>query len=199
MMLEGPKPGLEAQLHMCPQPRPGTVPVDQIEEPRNTAGVLVLLYSWDERLHLVLTKRTDSVEHHQGQISFPGGKQEVGESIVDAALRETHEELGIPTDGFTILGSLTPLYIPVSQYCIFPTVAFSEQRPAFDPHPGEVAQIIELPLDHLTDDRNIKREPWTVRGIDMDVPFYQYGDHQIWGATAMMLAELVAMISKILK
>jgi 8-oxo-dGTP pyrophosphatase MutT (NUDIX family) len=154
--LEDPKPGLEAQMQMCPQPRPGTVPVEQIQKPRNTAGVLVLIYPRDGRLTLVLTKRTDSIEHHQGQISFPGGRLENGEGIVEAALRETHEELGIPTDAFTILGSLTPLYIPVSQYCIFPTVAFSEERPAFHPHPGEVAEVIEVPLDHLMNDRNVK-------------------------------------------
>jgi len=91
---------------------------------------------------------------------------------------------------------LTPLYIPPSNYCIYPVVAAADRRPDFQPSSHEVAEVIEVPVGHLLDDANIRREVWTIRGIQADVPFYFFKGHKIWGATAMVLAELIELLKK---
>ena len=132
--------------------------------------------------------------HHQAQISFPGGQMDEQESAVETALREAAEELNIAAAEVQVLGQLTPLYIPPSNYCIYPVVAVAERRPDFRPSPHEVAEVIEVPLDHLLEPGNVKRETWPIRGTDVTVPFYYFQGHKIWGATAMVLAELLDLI-----
>jgi 8-oxo-dGTP pyrophosphatase MutT (NUDIX family) len=192
--LRGDKPGLKAQLNMTPRPRPGHLKYDEVDLTSTRAGVLVLLYPWNDSLHLVLTKRTEQVRHHQAQISFPGGRQEPGEDLVQTALRETKEELGIHPDSPQLLGSLTPLYIPPSNTCIHPVVATLSQRPEFVRSREEVEEVIEVPLRHLQDPKNLHEEVWTIRGIPVKVPFYLFKGNKIWGATAMVLAELLELL-----
>ena len=131
---------------------------------------------------------------HQAQISFPGGRQEQGESFEQTALREAHEELGIPLGSIIILGELTPLYVPPSNYCVYPVVAVAKERPDFQPSELEVAEVIEVPLDHLLDPENIQKEMWRYKGADLEVPFYFFKGDKIWGATAMILAELLELL-----
>ncbi len=194
--LMGPLPGLMAQLKMVTDPRPGNKVYHEVEDTSIKAGVLVLLYPWINRLHLVLTRRTDRVDLHQAQISFPGGHQEEGESSEQTALRETHEEINVSPESIQILGELTPLYIPPSNYCIYPIVATANKRPDFKPSTHEVAEVIEVPLDHLLDPKNVRKEEWTIRGVEVLVPFYLFKEQKIWGATAMVLAELVELLSQ---
>lgn len=194
--LTGPKPGLNAQLQMTPNPRPGHQVYHEVEDTSLKAGVLALFYPREGQLHLVLTRRTDRVDFHKGQISFPGGRLETGESLEQAALREAQEEMGIDPYSIRILGTLTPLYIPPSNYCIYPVVALTETSPDFLPSPLEVAEILEIPLDHLLDPQNVRREVWQIRGFDVEVPFYAFGAHKIWGATAMVLAELIQIVKE---
>ena len=188
------KPGLKAQLGMCPNPRPGHQVYKEVEDSCLKAGVLVLFYPREDKIHLVLTRRTDKVDFHKGQISFPGGRMETGEGLEQAALREAQEELEVDPDSIRILGMLTPLYIPPSNYCMYPVVAITEHRPDFRPSHLEVAEVLEIPLDHLLNPQNVRWETWTLRGIKVEVPFYAFGKHKIWGATAMVLAELVEII-----
>jgi len=188
------KPGLNAQLKMTPRPRPGHLRYDEVDVSCTRAGVLVLLYPWNDSLHLVLTRRTEQMRHHQAQISFPGGRQESGEDLIQTALRETKEELGIQPDSFRLLGTLTPLYIPPSNTCIHPVVATLLQRPEFVRSPKEVDEVIEMPLAHLRDPINIHEEIWTIKGIPVRVPFYLFKGNKIWGATAMVLAELLELL-----
>ena len=192
--LREPKPGLAAQLRMVPDPRPGDQTFQEVGNRCLKAGVLILLYAWDDRLFLALTRRTSKVAHHQAQISFPGGQMDENESSVAAAIREAREEVGIRPESLRVLGELTPLYIPPSNYCIYPIVAVAQGRPDFRPFPEEVEEVIEVPLDHLLDPENIRREIWPMRGTDVSVPFYQFAGHKIWGATAMVLAELVELL-----
>jgi 8-oxo-dGTP pyrophosphatase MutT (NUDIX family) len=192
--LSGPKPGLIAQLGMTPNPRPGHQVYYEVEDTSLKASVLVLFYPREGNLHLVFTRRTDNVDFHKGQISFPGGRLEAGEGLEQAALREAQEELEIDPDSVRILGMLTPLYIPPSNYCIYPVVALTESRPDFRPSQIEVAELLEIPLDHLLSPQNVRREMWAIMGADVEVPFYAFGEHKIWGATAMVLAELLEMI-----
>lgn len=192
--LRGPKPGLASQLKMVPDPRPGDKTYQDVGDSCPKAGVLVLLYPRQGRLHVVLTRRTANVAHHQAQISFPGGHKDSHESVLETALRETEEELNVARSSVRILGELTPLYIPPSDYCIYPVVAAAESRPDFRPSPHEVAEVLEIPLDHLLDTQNVQREVWRLRDLDVSVPFYLFRDHKIWGATAMVMAELLDLI-----
>ncbi len=192
-----PLPGLPVQMGMSPAPRPGT---ERILDPHlncRRAGVLVLLYPGDTEasLHLVLTRRTNSVESHRGQISFPGGSMDPGEDAIAAALREAQEELGVDPASVTVLGQLSPLYIPPSDFCIYPVVAFATARPAFVPSPHEVAEVLEVPLAHLLNPATRCEEVWDIRGAPVRVPYYAFGEHKVWGATAMVLCELLALLT----
>jgi len=194
--LKEPKPGLDAQLKMMPHPRPGNQLYSEVEDSCLKAGVLILIYPRNDQLHLVFTRRTDRVDFHQAQISFPGGQQEQDESFKEAAVREAHEEVNISPDSIRILGELTPLYIPPSNYCVYPVVAFSNSRPDFQPSELEVEEVIEVPLDHLLNPENIRREVWHYKGRDIEVPFYSFKEDKIWGATAMILAELIELLKR---
>ena len=192
--LWAPLPATPAQLRMVPEPRPGHKAYFEVEDTCRKAGVLILLYPKDGKLRVLLTRRTESVLHHRGQISLPGGEQHGGESVEATALRETSEELGLDLGAVRVLGRLTPLYIPPSNYCIYPTVAYVASPLEFRPQPDEVAEVIEPPGDHLAAPACSRRETWHSGGEDVEVPFYEFEGHKIWGATAMVLAELLALL-----
>jgi 8-oxo-dGTP pyrophosphatase MutT (NUDIX family) len=192
--LRAPLPGIPAQMTMAPEPRTGHKAYFEVEDGCRKAGVLVLLYIRGGRLHLALTRRTDSLLHHRGQISLPGGERHPGESLEATALRETQEELGLDLGPVRLLGRLTPLYIPPSNFCVYPTVASLPGPPAFRPQPEEVAEVIEAPVDVLGGPACVHRETRHYGGLDHDVPFYDLDGHKIWGATAMVLAELLALL-----
>jgi 8-oxo-dGTP pyrophosphatase MutT (NUDIX family) len=192
--MRGPLPGPEAQITMAPRPR-SLVPPPGVE-PRQ-AGVLLLLYPLHGRLRLALTVRTPDLNHHGGQISLPGGGWEEGDtSLQETALREAQEEIGVPADGLELLGPLTPLYIPPSNNVIHPFVAHLPGRPAFYPDPTEVAALLEVPLDLLLDPATRREEDWIWRGAPLHVPFYAVGEHKVWGATAIVLAEFLALLTR---
>jgi 8-oxo-dGTP pyrophosphatase MutT (NUDIX family) len=193
--LKEPKPGLAAQLKMVPEPRPGQKTYDEVQDTCRPAAVLILIYPHRGKRHLVLTLRTSRVDHHRDQVSLPGGEKDGRETVVEAALRETAEELGVRASDIRVLGQLTPLYVPPSNFCIFPVIAAAEKRPRFRRAPAEVAEIIDLPLDVLNDPTNIRREAWRLRDQETVVPFYAFGGHKIWGATAMVLAEFAEIIT----
>lgn len=154
------------------------------------AGVLLLLYPREGELNFVLTRRTDTVAAHKGQVSLPGGAVEPADAgPVDAALRETCEELTVCRDDIAVLGALTPLYVIVSDFEIYPTVGHVDVRPAFQPQPSEVAAVIEVPLAALLDSQIKVEERWTIGNVERDVPFYRLDGQVVWGATAIILSE----------
>ena len=197
--LKGSMPGLEAQLKMITNPRPGNRTYTEVEDTCNKAGVLILLYPVKNRLHLVFTRRTSRVDIPQAQISFPGGRKEPEESLKETALREAEEELNIDPSSVRIIGELTPLYIPPSNYCVYPVVAVTDKQPDLQPSPEEVEEVIEVPLDHLQNPQNIRREVWPYKGREIEVPFFFFKGHKIWGATAMMLAELIELLKRFME
>ena len=183
---------------MSPRPRPGDVfPLPSEIHPQE-ASVLILLFPHRDGLRFFLTRRTDTVETHKGQISLPGGAQEAGESLAQTALREAREELGIASACIEIIGEpLTPVYIPVSGFRATPFVAFTPARPPVTPEPGEVIEIIEAPLELIVDEKNIVEERWEIRGFEMLVPFFSVNGHKVWGATAMVLGEFGEMLRQV--
>ena len=192
--MEAPLPGIAAQLTMAPQPRPLRPPPGV--EPRR-AGVLLLLYPIETVLHLVLTVRTPDLEHHSGQVSLPGGGWEEGDdSLQETALREAQEEVGIATGELDVLGPLTPLYVPPSNNLVHPFVAYTAQRPVFDPDPTEVADLLKVPLHQLLDPTTRREEDWGQGEATLHVPFYGVGEHKVWGATAIILAEFLALLDR---
>jgi 8-oxo-dGTP pyrophosphatase MutT (NUDIX family) len=162
------------------------------------AGVLLLLYPLEGVLSFVLTRRTENVATHKGQISLPGGAQETGETSSQTSLRETWEEIGVHLDDSCLIGSLTPLYVSASDFTIHPFVGYVSQRPAFTPDPVEVAGIIEIPLALLLDDSIKAVECWFLRGEERDVPLYRMYGQGIWGATAVILSELEWRLREVL-
>ena len=193
-------PGSAAQRHMAPSnrtltPEPGVTP--------RQSAILMLLYpsieEGEREIEMLFTVRAPTLGHHSGEISFPGGGAEcVDNTLRQTALREVEEELGIPPGAIHILGKLTPLYIPPSRNLVHPFVGWMPALPPLDPDPREVAEVLRAPLAHLLDPQNIGVHAWRRNGRMHTAPCYQI-DHRepIWGATAMMLSELLALIEKI--
>ncbi|MBC7235698.1 MAG: CoA pyrophosphatase, partial [Chloroflexi bacterium] len=163
--------------------------------PPQAAAVLLLLYPQDGRLFFPLTKRTERVANHKGQISLPGGALEEGDrTLWDTALREAYEEVGVDPGAVEYIGQLTPLYIPASHYTVTPFVGYAPFKPLFVARAEEVAEIIEMPLDLLLDAEAKGKETRMMQGRLTQVPYYAYRGHVIWGATAMILAELETLL-----
>ena len=188
-------PGRPAQALMAPLPRPGWHPDDRPDEPARQSGVLVLLYSLKGRLHVPLILRPTYDGTHSGQVAFPGGGIEEGDrDLTETALREAYEELGIAPNDVQVLGALTELYIRPSNYEVYPTVGRLDAKPIFRPDPSEVAQLLEVPLTDLLDPTNQRREQWHLADRSALVPYYAIQEQTIWGATAMILSELLAVV-----
>lgn len=156
-------------------------------------GVMLLLFPGDEELHLVLTRRRSDLAAHPGQISFPGGRNEAEETLEITALRETEEEIGVPAAAVQIIGALAPIYIPPSDFHVYPYVGWTHngQRPSFVPAPEEVAEIIEVPLSSLLAPDARAEETWELHGRKTQVPHFAVAGHKVWGATGIMLSEFV--------
>lgn len=188
-----PLPGREAHLRLATRPRIALAPIAR-HHPQ-PAAVLILMYPLDGDLHLPLTRRTETVATHKGQISWPGGVQEEGEPLVTTALRESEEELGIEPTAVDVLGELTPLPTGSSGYLVTPLVGWTPTRPTFRPNPQEVAEILEVRLDTLRRPAILREEVWDLRGRETLVPCYRLGPGTaIWGATAMTLGEFLEVV-----
>lgn len=191
-----PLPGHRAHLSMAPSHRLDTALLSVKGKKCREAAVLVLLYPCSEQAMLVLTTRLSSLRDHAGQVAFPGGRRETGETFTETALREAYEEIALDEGGVEVVGALTPLYIPPSRFCVYPIVALCAAPPALRPLEAEVEKVLHVPLSHLLDPRSRAQGRWLVRGEASNVPYYDVEGLPVWGATAMMLAELLALVQE---
>jgi len=195
-VLDQPLPGRAAQLKMStslPQYQ------KQIETPANVRVAAVLAhFHYDQEWKLTLMERTKRGPH-SGQISFPGGRVEEQDSdLIGTALREAHEEVGILPKHVEILGKLSSLYIPVSNSLVHPFVGYSKQSPDYKLEPEEVESLIVASFTDFFNPDKLKSKNLTVgNGFQLkDVPYFDINDHVVWGATAMMMSELLVAIQQ---
>jgi 8-oxo-dGTP pyrophosphatase MutT (NUDIX family) len=166
-------------------------------EGRPSAGVLLPFYDLDGETHLLFTRRTDLVEHHKGQICFPGGSQEATDpDLLFTSLRETFEEVGVRPEDVEPIGQLHDIVARGSNFVITPYVGVVH---APLPYPfahaqHEVEEILEVPLASLLDEANVIREVQRMEGEETEAISYRFGDHVIWGATARILRQLLELI-----
>jgi 8-oxo-dGTP pyrophosphatase MutT (NUDIX family) len=191
--LRGPLPGASAQDRLAPRPRREWPPGFNPAHIRHAAG-LVLLFPIEERAHLLLTVRADTLGRHSGQVSFPGGVVEPGETVEQAALREAREEVGLRIDAVRVLGALTPLDIAVSGFRLHPIVASAEEQQRLEPADGEVARILEVALTDLFDPACVIELTRVGEGRRLITPAFRVAGYDIWGATAMALAEFLSLL-----
>jgi 8-oxo-dGTP pyrophosphatase MutT (NUDIX family) len=188
-----PLPGKEVQYRMAPSYRPetdGTLT-------KLLAGVTILLYQKDKELYFPLIERPQYNGVHSGQISLPGGRMDESDrNLTVTALRECEEEIGIATSDILVLGGLTRLFIPVSNFEVHPKVAFLDKTPVFIPQVTEVVSIIEVPVDLLLSDQIKDRKTIEYNGTTEIVPFYNIGNKMVWGATAMILSEFSQVLKE---
>jgi 8-oxo-dGTP pyrophosphatase MutT (NUDIX family) len=195
--LSSPLPGIEAQATMAPGAR--LKEIFQMTHDRQAiqSGVMILLYARQGVMHTVMIRRPEYPGIHSGQMAFPGGRFEAEDADMQAtALRETEEEIGISRNTMQIAGALSPLYIPPSNYMVHPFVGFTSPDPVFTPDPSEVAEVVEIPLLELLNPGSVKHLPPAPEFKFMDVPAYVIGRAVIWGATAMITAEFMAVIHR---
>jgi len=181
---------ISAQNMMAPRPRTSVRPPEKKGSP-NQGAVMLLLYKKSNSLNIILIKRQENLSYHPGQISFPGGTHEDKETFLETALRETHEEVGIEPDNLEVLGSLYPVYIPPSDFMVYPFVSWHNSQPVWSPCHDEVAEIIEVSIHELFKNSSKSSEIREINDSEITVPYFRIKKHKVWGATAMILSELL--------
>jgi 8-oxo-dGTP pyrophosphatase MutT (NUDIX family) len=189
--LRSPLPGAAAHAYLAPVPRRAW-PKGGDARVRDAAG-LILVFPKEETAHIILTVRADALRHG-GQVSLPGGVVDPGETFEQAALREAHEEVALALDEVRVIGALTPLDIPVSGFRLHPIVASRQARPSLTAADGEVARILEIAIADLMNPDHLVTNTRTRDGFMLSVPAFHIGGVEIWGATAMVLAEFLALL-----
>jgi 8-oxo-dGTP pyrophosphatase MutT (NUDIX family) len=193
--LKLPLPGGEAQDAMTSRARlPLQVYLDKHPDYRISA-VMMLLYPLEGAVHTMIIKRPSYDGIHSGQLALPGGKKEHEEEPVHTAIRETLEEVGVSVSVQDVIGELTPLYIPPSNFLVHPFIAWLTEQPQFVPDAREVDKILEVPLSTFLDEQlKSRRRIHIGTNTFIDAPCYVIGEEMLWGATAMMFAEVEALL-----
>lgn len=164
------------------------------------SAVMILLWPENGIIHSLLIRRPEYDGVHSGQMALPGGRYESGDTdLVQTAIRETKEEIGVSISQKEIAGVLTPLYIPVSNYLVQPVVAFLSERPAFVPSAEEVSDVLVFDLELILDPRSLKSGNRTFStGLKAETPYYDIRGSEVWGATAMILSELSVILQSVI-
>jgi 8-oxo-dGTP pyrophosphatase MutT (NUDIX family) len=160
-----------------------------------SSAVLVPIVYGDARWNVLYTRRTHRVRDHKNQISFPGGVREKRDnSLIETALRETEEEIGLDPEAVKVLGRLRDLYTPTG-YRITPVVGLICDRPRLKPNPDEIDEIFQVPLSHLMDKKNMKLQKAEFFGKAFDLPFFNFRHYIIWGATGRITRDFIELCS----
>ena len=192
--LQQPLPGRAAQYNMAPQPRPGGEADDKPNANARQSSVLILFYPYAETVYFPLILRPTYPGVHSGQVGLPGGGVEPEDrDLIHTALREAHEEIGVDPTQVKILGSLSTLYIRPSNNLVLPVVGWTAHRPTFLPDAREVALLIEASLLEFLDPANHRTEVWELASRSATVPYFGVQNQTVWGATAMIMGELLAL------
>ncbi len=190
--LLGEKPGFMAHEMMIPK---GRLLFPEKGNPPRQSAVLLLFYKKNGIIYFPLIRRPVYDGMHSGQMALPGGKQEPADtSLIQTALRESAEEIGINPEQLFVLGTLSEIYIQVTHMMVLPVVAFVNEPPVFKTDPHEVDMLFEIPLIDVLKPETKKTEIWNLRGTATEVPFYLLNHQKVWGATAMILSELKELL-----
>lgn len=158
------------------------------------AAVTIPLFFKDQEPHILFTKRTDKVEHHKGQISFPGGMvDKTDRNLKETALRETWEEMGIKAKDITILGR-TDNFLTNTNFMVTPYVVFFPYPYPYMVNEDEISSILEVPLSHLMNPDIFRIEKWHRNGVLWDVHFYDFNGENIWGVTGFLLSNFLSIV-----
>jgi 8-oxo-dGTP pyrophosphatase MutT (NUDIX family) len=193
--LTQPLPGLSAQLRMAPSMRGELLKTNDGSNYRQSA-VLIALFPEKDKINTLLIKRTTYEGIHSGQISFPGGKfEEIDGTLIQTALREAEEEVGIDPDKVEVLGTLTPLFIPVSNMQVLPVVGLLREKPDLHLNLYEVDFTITAPICYFKNPLNQLQKTIHIRDRSIIAPYYKVDCEDVWGATAMIISEFIEMYS----
>lgn len=193
--LQHPADGLAFQKRMIPVGRKLT-PSDEQRNQMKYSAVLVLIQEGMQGIEVLLTQRKMNLKHHPGQISFPGGRRDaIDRNAVDTALRETSEEIGIEASNVEIIGQLSPIYVVVSNYWVEPIVGYLQTPQNLKINPEEVETVFTQPFSRFTMKNFQKTMLVETNSGPLEVPCYEVDGYRIWGATAMILAELTGRVS----
>lgn len=192
-------PGENAQIELAPSTRLRLSEINLDHTKVRKAGVLALFEKRNNEAHLILTARTEYPGAHGGQISFPGGGREKEDAdFIATAQRETWEEIGVEKSAYQIWGALSPLYIPPSNFLVHPYLAYADEALSFVAEEKEVAAIHSIPFDRFLDPASIKVKPLKMsNGFTLKTPLFEIDELTIWGATAMMIAEIRRLLLQI--
>jgi NTP pyrophosphohydrolases including oxidative damage repair enzymes len=197
--LKGALPGIDSHLKMAPPQRAETLKngLDQKENAKKSA-VMMLFFVENEELQLIVIRRSDYVGIHAGQIAFPGGRYEEEDGDVEVtAFREIEEEIGITRDKIELLGRLSDIYVPPSNFLISIFVGFLNEKPVYHRQEREVAEVIEIPFREFFDADVIKTKDFYVGSLkaSANAPYFDVSNAEIWGASAMVIHELLDMLA----
>lgn len=191
-------PGFGAQSLMAPAHRRPAAEYLSKATAVKTAAVLLVMFPDEGRTRIALIERSHDGHTHAGQIGFPGGRQEPNETLAQTALREAEEECGIQKADVKLIGPLTPLYIPPSNFHVHPFVGAISTKPDWKLQHTEVSRVLTPDISHFLDKRNRQMDAFaSTRGEVVQAPFYRLDDVKIWGATAMMLAEFAHILVRL--
>lgn len=192
-------PGIKSHYKMMPIQRKLDLPENKPNDKTKTSSVLLLLYPENKDLFLVFIKRQQYEGIHSGQVAFPGGKKDkTDKNFIETALRETKEEIGINTKDVEILGKLSELYIPPSNFVVYPYLGFIPYKPDFNIDTIEVADIFSVGLHEILNSNPLPDFEFEVmKNKKVKAPCFVFGNYHVWGATSMILNEFIDCITTI--
>jgi 8-oxo-dGTP pyrophosphatase MutT (NUDIX family) len=190
--LKTPLPGKDAHINMLPK---GRILIESPEFKKNAAVSIIMYPSNTGDVEIIFIKRAEYDGHHSGQISFPGGKEEKDDkNLLTTAIRECYEEIGVKLTENNLVGELTPVYVMVSEFMIYPFVFYYQSEPVIEIAISEVSYTIKFPIHKLLNNNIRSEKIMNLFGHDIEVPYYNIMNEIVWGATAMILSELIEIL-----